>query len=159
MRREGIIARRRESAYQSGKRSGEWVKFKRALEQEFVIGGFQRANPLESLVVGYYDGDQRLCAGKVRQGLNPRNRRELYNLLEPLMSDVCPFANLPNSKKSHWGEGITAAQMKEHQWVMPKTVAQVSFVEWTRGGSLRHGEFLGLRTDKSASEVVRELVK
>jgi bifunctional non-homologous end joining protein LigD len=89
--------------------------------------------------------------------LNPRNRRELAALLDPLSSDVCPFANLPNSKKSHWGEGITADQMNEHQWVVPAIVAQISFVEWTRGGSLRHGEFKGLRTDKEPGDVVREI--
>jgi bifunctional non-homologous end joining protein LigD len=76
--------------------------------------------------------------------------------LKPLRSDVCPFSNLPNSKKSHWGEGITAEQMKEHRWVEPTLVAQISFVEWTRGGSLRHGEFKGLRDDKDPQQVVRE---
>ncbi len=156
---EGVVAKRANSRYKSGDRSGDWVKFKVSPEQEFVIGGFKRGTPLESLVVGYYDGDQLLCAGKVRQGLNPRNRRELYDLLKPLMSDVCPFSNLPNSKKNHWGEGITAAQMQEHQWVVPKVVAQVSFVEWTRGGSLRHGEYKGLRSDKDAGDVVREVVR
>jgi bifunctional non-homologous end joining protein LigD len=154
---EGVVAKRGDSRYKSGERSGDWVKFKLSPEQEFVVGGFKPGNPLESLVVGYYDGEKLLCAGKVRQGLNPRNRRELYELLEPLMSDVCPFSNLPNSKKSHWGEGITAAQMHEHHWVMPKIVVQVSFVEWTRAGNLRHGEFKGLRGDKSAREVQREI--
>jgi bifunctional non-homologous end joining protein LigD len=156
LRLEGVIAKRRHSTYKSGERSTDWMKYKLNPEQEFVIGGYKRGNPLESLVVGYYDGDQFLCAGKVRQGLNPRNRRELFALLNPLSSDVCPFSNLPNSKKSHWGEGITADQMKEHQWVVPEIVAQISFVEWTRGGSLRHGEFKGLRTDKAPSDVVRE---
>lgn len=158
LRLEGVIAKRRHSTYKSGERSTDWVKYKLNPEQEFVIGGYKRGSPLESLVVGYYDGDRLMCAGKVRQGLNPRNRRELHGLLAPLSSDVCPFANLPNSKKSHWGEGITAAQMDEHQWVMPTVVAQVSFVEWTRGGSLRHGEFKGLRQDKRPEEVVRELI-
>ncbi|HVU34118.1 MAG TPA: non-homologous end-joining DNA ligase, partial [Opitutaceae bacterium] len=155
---EGIVAKRRTSTYQSGERSGDWVKFKLSPEQEFVVGGFKPGNPLESLVVGYYEGNKLICAGKVRQGLNPRNRRELHNLLEPLLSDICPFANLPNSKKSHWGEGITAAQMKEHVWVMPRVVVQASFAEWTRGGNLRHGEFKGLRTDKAPREVVRDPV-
>jgi bifunctional non-homologous end joining protein LigD len=151
-----MIAKRRGSTYKSGERSDDWVKYKLSPEQEFVIGGFKRGSPLESLVVGTYEGDRLLCAGKVRQGLNPRNRRELHARLKPLRSDDCPFSNLPNSKKSHWGEGITAEQMKEHQWVKPEVVAQVSFVEWTQGGNLRHGEFKGLREDKNAHDVVRE---
>ncbi len=156
MQLEGIIAKRRGSAYRSGERSGAWVKYKLSPEQEFVIGGYKRGSPLESLVVGYYENDKLLCAGKVRQGLNPRNRKELFERLESLRADVCPFANLPNSKKSHWGEGITSEQMKEIQWVMPRFVAQVSFTEWTSGGNLRHGTFKGLRNDKAATEVVRE---
>lgn len=75
------------------------------------------------------------------------------------VTDVCPFANLPNSKKSHWGEGITAEQMKELRWVMPRIVAQISFVEWTRGGNLRHGTFKAVREDKNPREVVREMPK
>src|SRR6185503_20425173 len=123
---------------------------------EFVVGGYKRGSPLESLVVGYYENGKLMCAGKVRQGLNPRNRRELHALFQPLTADVCPFANLPNSKKSHWGEGITAEQMKEIQWVIPRIVAQVKFVEWTTGGNLRHASYQGLRTDKPPLEVVRE---
>jgi bifunctional non-homologous end joining protein LigD len=153
---EGVVAKKRRSPYKSGERSGAWVKYKRSPEQEFVIGGYKRGSPVESLVVGYYDDGKLLCAGKVRQGLNPRNRRELYELFQPLIADVCPFADLPNSRKSRGSEGITAEQMKEIQWIMPRPVAQVSFAEWTAGGNLRHGTFKGLRTDKSAREVVRE---
>jgi bifunctional non-homologous end joining protein LigD len=157
MQLEGVIAKRRGSVYEPGERSGAWVKFKLTPEQEFVIGGFKRGSPLESLVVGYYKGGKLICAGKVRQGLNPKNRRELHAALMQIAADVCPFANLPNSKKSHWGEGITAAQMKEIQWVIPKVVAQVSFTEWTSGGNLRHATFKGIRADKKPKEVVREL--
>ena len=111
---------------------------------------------MESLVVGYYADGELQCAGKVRQGLNPRNRRELHAALMQIASDDCPFANLPNSKKSHWGEGITAEQMKEIQWVIPGVVAQVSFTEWTSGGNLRHATFKGIRPDKKPQDVVRE---
>jgi len=88
--------------------------------------------------------------------LNPSNRRSLFELFRPLHADVCPFANLPNSKKSHWGEGITAEQMKEIQWLMPKVVVQVSFTEWTTYGMLRHATFEGLRDDKEPHEIIRE---
>lgn len=153
---EGVIAKRRDAKYEPGERSGTWLKLKFNPEQEFVIGGYKRGAPLESLVVGYYDGDRLMCAGKVRQGLNPRKRRELAELLRPLRRKVCPFTNLPNSKKSHWGEGITAEQMAEIQWVEPRTVIQVSFTEWTSGGNLRHGAYKGVRVDKAASDVVRK---
>jgi bifunctional non-homologous end joining protein LigD len=80
----------------------------------------------------------------------------LHALFQPLLADACPFANLPSSRKSHWGEGITAEQMKEIQWVRPKVVVQVQFVEWTQGGNLRHGTFQGIRDDKDPGDVVRE---
>jgi bifunctional non-homologous end joining protein LigD len=156
MELEGVIAKRRGSVYQVGDRSGNWLKYKLSPEQEFVVGGYKRGSPLESLVVGYYEDGKLLCAGKVRQGLTPLKRRELHKLFKPLLTDVCPFANLPNARKSHWGEGITEEQMKEIQWVMPKVVAQVSFAEWTRAGNLRHGTFQGIRNDKAPAEVVRE---
>ena len=64
--------------------------------------------------------------------------------------------NLPTTGSSHWGEGITADEMDVLRWVKPQLVAEVSFVEWTRDGSLRHAAFLGLRDDKSAKDVRRE---
>ena len=69
----------------------------------------------------------------------------------------CPFADLPNPKSSRWGGGVTADEMREMQWVRPELVAQIRFVEWTAEGRLRHAAFLGLRSDKSAREVRREL--
>jgi bifunctional non-homologous end joining protein LigD len=153
---EGIVAKRLAAPYKSGERTGDWLKLKFDPEQEFVIGGFKPGRPVESLVVGTYEGAKLICAGKVRQGLNPQWRAELGRLLRPLETEACPFANLPNSHKSHWGEGITADQMKELRWVKPKVVAQIAFTEWTRGGNLRHGTFKGLRPDKAAKDVVRE---
>jgi bifunctional non-homologous end joining protein LigD len=69
---------------------------------------------------------------------------------------VCPFVDLPNPRSSRWGGGVTADEMREMQWVKAELVAQVRFVEWTAEGRLRHGAFLGLRSDKSAREVCRE---
>ena len=70
--------------------------------------------------------------------------------------DDCPFVDLPQSKSSRWGGGVTADEMREMQWVRPELVAQIRFVEWTAEGRLRHAAFLGLRSDKSAREVRRE---
>ena len=153
-----MIAKRRNSTYENGKRSGAWVKMKFDAAQEFVVGGYTRGTPLQSLVVGTYDAAGKLlCAGKVPGGLNPRNRKELHAVLAPIEADVCPFANLPNSnRKSILGGGITAKEMADIQWVMPRVVVQVAFREWTGGGNLRHASYLGLREDKDAREVVRE---
>jgi bifunctional non-homologous end joining protein LigD len=75
---------------------------------------------------------------------------------KPHHVDECPFVDLPNSKASRWGGGVTADEMREMQWVRPELVAQIRFVEWTAEGRLRHAAFLGLRSDKSAREVRRE---
>jgi bifunctional non-homologous end joining protein LigD len=71
-------------------------------------------------------------------------------------SRKCPFANLPSNKTGHWGEGITAEDMSALRWVKPKIVVEVSFVEWTRDGLLRHPEFIGIRNDKDPRAVKRE---
>jgi bifunctional non-homologous end joining protein LigD len=78
--------------------------------------------------------------------------------MRPLLTEKCPFANLPTSKKSHFGEGITQEEMTELCWLKPKLVAQISFTEWTNYGLLRHATFEGLRDDKDPREVRREIV-
>jgi bifunctional non-homologous end joining protein LigD len=157
---EGVVAKRRDSRYEPGKRSGAWVKVKFAKRQEFVVGGFKPGDlNFDSILVGYYDDHKTLCyAGKVRAGFTAHTRAELFEGLTPLRVARCPFVNLPNShgRTSHWGEGITAEEMTELRWVRPKLVVEVAFTEWTRDGNLRHAAFVGRRTDKSASDVTRE---
>jgi DNA ligase D-like protein (predicted ligase) len=154
---EGIIAKRRDSLYQSGERSGAWVKLKLDKQQEFVIGGYRRGpNGIDALLVGYYERKELRFAGKVRAGFTPHLRREVFNALKPLQTGKCPFVDLPNSKTSHWGGGVTAEQMAEMVWVKPKVAAQIRFVEWTNDGHLRHAAFLGLRTDKPLKDIRRE---
>lgn len=155
---EGVIAKRRASPYTPGARSGDWVKLKLDRRQEFVIAGY-RPGPhgIDALLVGYYDDDGGLrFAGKVRAGFRPHVRREVYARLAPLHVRDCPFADLPSTRSSHWGAGVTAEQMHQMRWLDPTIVAQVRFVEWTADGHLRHAAFLGLRTDKAAREVRRE---
>ena len=84
-------------------------------------------------------------------------RRDVFEVLKPLHAAACPFDDLPNAKISHWGGGGTAEQMHEMQWVKPKVVAQIRFVEWTADQHLRHAAFLGLRDDKKARDVRREV--
>ena len=74
----------------------------------------------------------------------------------PLITSECPFANLPSSKKGHFGEGVTAQDMPKLRWLKPKLVAQVAFTEWTNYALLRHATYLALREDKNAHEVIRE---
>ena len=154
---EGIVAKRRTSIYEPGKRSRSWVKVKFNRRQEFVVGGFKpNAASFESLLVGYYEQRKLMFASKVRAGLTPHNRTQLFSALTRTTQPICPFANLPNSGTGHWGEGITAEDMKTLCWVKPKIVVEVSFVEWTRDGLLRHPEFIGVRTDKKPRQVRRE---
>lgn len=155
---EGVIAKRRDSTYQPGERSTDWVKFKLERQQEFVIGGYRPdgVNGLDALLVGYYESKELRFAGKVRAGLIPRVRREVLGKLKPLQVQECPFANLPDADVGRWGGGITPDQMREMHWTKPRLVAQIRFVEWTAENRLRHAAFLGLRVDKSAAQVRRE---
>ena len=154
---EGVVAKRRRSAYAAGRRSDAWIKVRFARHQEFVVGGFKPAGrAFDSLVVGHYDGSKLLSAGKVRSGLTPQLRQDLYARLATLQTARCPFANLPSGASSHWGEGITEEEMLKLRWVKPCLVVEVSFTEWTRDGSLRHASFLGVREDKQPNDVKRE---
>jgi bifunctional non-homologous end joining protein LigD len=154
---EGVVAKRRDSVYRAGTRVTTWLKLKLNKSQEFVIGGYKPdAGSFQSILVGYYDAKKLIFAGKVRQGFNPTGRARLLKELKPLRAGGCPFANLPSSRKSHFGEGITVEEMAELCWLKPKLVAQVSFTEWTNYGLLRHATFEGLRDDKDSKEIIRE---
>ena len=166
---EGVVAKRRDSRYEPANRSGAWLKIQFKRQQEFVIGGYKpEGNSFSSIAVGYYENGKLMFAGKVRGGFNPHSRRELLKAMTPLASAAprsprlrgessgCPFSNLPSSKTGHWGEGMTAEQMAEIQWLKPKLVCQVKFTEWTRDRHLRHADYLGLRDDKAPTELVRE---
>jgi bifunctional non-homologous end joining protein LigD len=155
---EGVIAKQRDSVYRAGARVTTWIKFKIDKSQEFVIGGYKPdAGSFQSILVGYYDAKEFIFAGKVRQGFNPASRSRLFETMRPLLSGKCPFQNLPSSRKSHFGEGITSEEMKELCWLKPRLVAQIDFTEWTNYGLLRHATFKGLRDDKAPRSVVREL--
>ena len=91
----------------------------------------------------------------MRQDLNPAIRAALAKGLQSLRISACPFDNLPNSKKGHWGEGVTTEQMKDYAWLRPVVIAETKFTEWTEGDVLRHPEFVEIREDKQA-EVRRE---
>ena len=156
---EGLVAKRMDSRYDAGRRSNAWIKVKFQRRQEFVVGGFtEDGDRADALVVGYYDGRELRSAGKVRAGLTPPLRRQLFDAFAPLRQKRCPFADLPSARapRTHWGEGITAADMGTIVWVRPAVVAEIAFTEWTRDGHLRHASFVGIRTDKTAREVTQE---
>ena len=154
---EGVVAKRLTSRYEAGKRSGAWEKKRLNIGQEFVIGGFTTgSNGIDALVVGFYSGDSLIYAARVRAGLVPATRRELYARLKPLIVEECTFSNLPELKSGRWGQGLTTAKMGECVWVKPKLVANFEFLEWTDTNHVRHIKFVGLRTDKNPRQVVRE---
>jgi ATP-dependent DNA ligase len=97
---EGIVAKRKDSLYESGKRTGAWAKYKVNRGQEFVIGGYTPGNPFDALLVGYYAGDQLLFAAKVRNGFVPLVRREVAARFKGLEIDICRFANLPEKRRT-----------------------------------------------------------
>lgn len=155
---EGIVAKRKDSIYVPGERSTDWQKLKLELQQEFVVGGYRPiGSAIDALLVGYYQDKDLHFAGKVRAGSVPHVRRQLFDELKPIRTDLCPFSDLPSpTGSSRWGGGVTAEEMKEMEWVKPKIVAQIRFVEWTAEGRLRQAKFLGLRQDKPAREIHRE---
>ncbi len=157
---EGLIAKRRDSKYETGRRSSAWVKFKWTNEQEFVIGGYTPPQGTRShfgaLLVGYYENGKLIFASKVGTGFNEKLLKLLYERFQKLKRADCPFANLPEKRSWRWGKPVTAAEMRRCTWVDPKLVCQIRFAEWTRDGRLRQPAFLGLREDKSPKEVVRE---
>lgn len=154
---EGVVAKRRVSLYEPGRRSTSWVKVKFNRRQEFVIGGFKpNAVNFESLVVGYFEGKRLLFAGRVRAGLTPHVRADIFRRIARDQTSRCPFADLPSTRSGHWGEGVTAEDMTRLRWVKPMVVVEVSFVEWTRDGALRHSEFVAIRDDKRPTDVRRD---
>ena len=123
--------------------------------QAFVIGGYTPDNPLDALIVGYYEGDKLMFASKVRNGFVPRLRREVWAKLKHLQTDICPFDNLPEKKRTQWA--LTREEMKNCVWLRPELISQVEFTDWTPDGHLRHSKFCGLRDDKNPYDIVREL--
>jgi bifunctional non-homologous end joining protein LigD len=144
---EGVIAKRRDSTYEH-RRSPHWLKMKCEASQELVIGGFTDPQGsrvgLGALLVGYYDGDDFVFAGKVGTGFDTELLLSLRARLDAIEVPDPPFTR-----------AVGLPRVRRH-WVRPEIVVQVAFIEWTRHGKLRHSRLLGLREDKSAREVVRE---
>ena len=144
---EGVIAKRRGSRYEH-RRSPHWLKMKCEATQELVVGGFTDPQGsrvgLGALLVGYFDGDDFVFAGKIGTGFDTKLLLELRARLDVTEIPAPPFTR---------GKGLP--RIRAH-WVRPDIVVQVGFIEWTVHGKLRHPRLLGIRTDKRAREVVRE---
>jgi DNA ligase D-like protein (predicted ligase) len=155
---EGVVAKRRDSRYESGRRSGAWLKMRINRGQELVIGGYTiGTKTFDALVLGHYDDRGRLVyVGRTRNGFTPALRDRLFRALRPLQTDECPFVNLPELRSGRWGQGLTQAKMAQCRWLKPELVARIEFLEWTADDHLRHPRFAGLRDDRRAREVVRE---
>jgi DNA ligase D-like protein (predicted ligase) len=154
---EGLVAKRKDSRYEAGLRTGAWRKTRVNAGQEFVIGGYTLGNPFDALVFGYYEGKRLMYVARTRSGFTPASRQRLFEKFRGLEVAECPFVNLPEMKSGRWGEGLTKEKMQDCRWLKPLLVAQFEFTEWTPEGHLRHSRFMGLR-DKKAKDVVREMV-
>jgi DNA ligase D-like protein (predicted ligase) len=154
---EGLVAKRRDSRYEAGLRSGAWQKMRVNRGQEFVIGGYTRGtHTFDALVFGVYQDRQLLYVARTRNGFTPATRAAVFRKFNGLETSTCPFANLPEPRGGRWGQGLTKAKMAEVQWLKPVLVAQIEFLEWTADNHLRHSRFVGLRDDKTARDVRRE---
>lgn len=146
---EGVIAKRADSIYMQ-KRSRDWLKFKCIMKQELVIGGYTESQGSRSdfgaLLVGYYEQSKFLYAGKVGTGYSFETLELLGKKLRALEITKCPFTNYDDST------------LRVH-WVRPHLVAEFQFAQWTKAGKLRVGRYKGLRTDKKAKDVVKEIPK
>ena len=154
---EGVVAKRADSVYQPGKRSGLWAKHRVNLGQEFVIGGYTRGtHGFDAIIVGFYRDKEFVYAARVRAGFVPATRKEIFAQIKDLKTEQCPFVNLPEKAAGRWGQGLTKEKMKECIWLRPEAVVRIDFLEWTGAEHLRHTKFVGMRNDKNPLKVVRE---
>jgi ATP-dependent DNA ligase len=104
-----VIAKRKSSLFEAGKRTGSWVKMRLNRAQEFVIGGFiPGLHGVDSIIVGYYRDKKLVYVARVRNGFVPATRRMVYEKLKPVIIDKCPFVNLPETGRARWGELLDA---------------------------------------------------
>ncbi len=145
---EGIVGKKADSIY-SGTRNGDWIKLKCDKRQEFVIGGYtlsdKKTRGVSSLLLGVYEGEELVYAGRAGTGLSEQDMKELEKKFESIKRMEPSFKTAPNPKSN---EKIT--------WLLPELVAEIKFAEWTREDLLRQASFKGLRTDKEPREIKLE---
>jgi bifunctional non-homologous end joining protein LigD len=145
---EGIVGKKARSVY-GGTRNGDWIKFKCAMRQEFVICGYTQSDKktagISSLILGVYQDGKLVYAGRAGTGFSEADRMELQKKLAPKQTDKLPFTAAPKSKTD-----------EKIFWVRPEFAAEVEFAEWTKENLLRQASFKGLRTDKDLKDITRE---
>ncbi|MCC6236461.1 MAG: non-homologous end-joining DNA ligase [Dehalococcoidia bacterium] len=153
---EGVVAKKRDTAYEPGRRSRSWLKVKIRPTEDFVVGGYTAGNggrggSFGALVVGQYDEEGRLIpAGRVGSGFNERTLADLLAQLKPLERASMPFAEEPSSKSPYARNGDAPVT-----WVEPELVVEVEYAEWTADGNLRAPVFKRLRPDRRAADITR----
>lgn len=152
---EGLVAKRRSSRYEPGKRSGAWLKMRVNRAEDLVVGGYTvAAGGFDAIVLGAYDDTGALrYVARTRNGFTPATRAHVWQRLRGLEIPACPFVNLPEKHAGRWGQGLTAEKMLACRWVRPELVARIAFVEWTADAHLRHARWVALRTDADPSAV------
>lgn len=148
---EGVVSKQRDSKYISG-RNGEWIKSKCSQRQEFVIGGYVPSTAMKdaigSLAMGYYEDGALKHVGRVGTGYTVATAQMLYEKLSAM-----------EMKQNSFDDKLTAEERRGLHYVKPQLVAEVEFRAWSADGNLRHAAFRGLREDKPAKDVVREMEK
>lgn len=144
---EGVVAKREDSPYQAGQRTGLWLKYKLTRRQEFVVAGYTLSRdrePFGALLLGYYAGPMLVYAGSVGSGFSRTALADCHTRLSALEPAFCPFADRPDTGSD------------PVRWTRPEAVVEVLFEAWSNDGKVRNPRFAGIRPDKNPREVVRE---
>jgi len=155
---EGIIAKKADSLYTKNNRSKDWLKIKANKRQEVVVVGFTKNDdtPREfsSLLLGVYENGHLHYVGKVGTGFNDLAQKEMMAQFRPLITNKCPFSEIPDvNKSSRFRPNPPKTKVT---WLKPELVCEVAFAEVTDDGVFRHPSFQGMRVDKKAKDVIRE---
>ena len=144
---EGIIAKNGNSVYQVAQRSKDWLKIKTTQRQESVIAGYTQGRASRqhfgALILGLYENDELVYVGHTGSGFNQKTLSEVWNKLQPLVTNKCPFKIKPKTNMPA-------------TWVKPKLICEIKFQEWTQDNLMRQPIFMGLRSDKKPTEVKKE---
>jgi bifunctional non-homologous end joining protein LigD len=146
---EGIISKRADAPYRSG-RGGDWLKIKCASNQEFIVIGYEPSDKqgrlIRSILLGYYDHDVLSYAGRIGTGWGRAQEQELERRFKAVARPTTPLTKIPAEERR-----------RKVRWLEPRLVVEVNFRGWTTGGRVRQGSLQGLREDKPAQQVVREV--
>jgi bifunctional non-homologous end joining protein LigD len=158
---EGIIAKKADSTYLAGDRSSEWLKIKANQRQEVVIGGFTKNDDssklFSALLVGFFEKGELVYTGKIGTGFNTQTQKDMMKQFKPLIVKKPPFSELPDvNKPSRFRPNPPHATAT---WLKPELVCEVSYTEMTSDGVMRHPSFEGMRVDKKAKDVSRDVAK